>query len=128
MTTNKPQYAISLTAEGLATGYLFKQGIPTPLSLPFVEASEADELGDGGVKVSGYGLAVWQWAFIELTARNILRTFCPDYSAEVYIRTLDQDNTWQDMKVIMLWPAKGETFVVDNSMALAINFKVLEIV
>src|SRR5262245_59764127 len=132
MTHTKPQYAISLTLEALIPdGYLFVQKIAIPLSLPFVEAAEADEKGDGHIVISGYGLAVWQYAFIDQASRDLLRNYCASgtgYSQELYIRTLDQNYEWQNYRAIMTWPARGETFTVDNSIALQIQFKILELI
>jgi hypothetical protein len=123
----RSRYAIATDVNDIPTGYLFLLGISAPQSLPFVEAADAVELGNGHVTVLGVGLAVWQWGFMEVSERDALRAYCPAYSAEVFIRTLDASNVWETYRAIMLWPTKGESYVVDSTVGLTINFKILEL-
>lgn len=128
MTTLKPQYAMATTEEGLVPdGYLFMLKVTTPRSDPYIPASKVYELANGGVRTAGVGLAAWSWAFISLTERNILRALCPGAFAEIYIRTLDENNAWANMRGKMFWPTKGEVYNNDQSINLTIGFKIFEV-
>ena len=53
----------------------------------------------------GFGLPVAYWTFplMTLEERNQLKTFCAGYSAEVYITTKKDDDTYADFSCTMNW-------------------------
>jgi hypothetical protein len=57
--------------------------------------------------ISGHGAAQATWTFDILTAAQvaILRTICPGYSANVFLTTRIDDNSFDTFSGIMIWPA-----------------------
>jgi hypothetical protein len=53
----------------------------------------------------GFGLPVAYWTFplLSLDERNQLKSFCPGYSATVYIRTKKDDDTYANFQCVMNW-------------------------
>lgn len=99
------EFKISTTEEGLTL--LQTLGVSTPRYDYSLFAGEI-VLGDGSARGVGFPVAVWHWAFIQSAERAILRGLCPGKSAQVFIRTLKDDNTWANFEAIMIWPNSEE--------------------
>jgi len=48
-------------------------------------------------------VAYWTFPLLSLDERNQLKSFCPGYSATVYIRTKKDDDTYANFQCIMNW-------------------------
>lgn len=117
------QFAIGTTAGNMR--YLFDLDIIAPLS-NFKPYSQAVELGDGSVKGMGVPVSEWYWAFVSEEERDILKGYCPGLSAEVFIRTLDDNLDWRDFRALMIWPVESEDRQVGASMKFQLTFRIRE--
>lgn len=117
------QYAIGTTANNMQ--YFFDLKITAPLS-NFKPYNQVDELGDGTIKGMGWPIAEWWWAFISETERDLLKTYCPGLSKEVFIRTLDDALDWHDYRAVMVWPTESEDRQVGASMKFQLIFRIRE--
>ena len=104
----------------------------TALSTPVVAGIVSDYLPYqiskvmGDLSKQGYGppSATWTFAIIGVEERNELKTFCPDASAQVYIHTKKNDDTWAQFSCTMNWPdddAKNR-FAGQNRTNLVLTF------
>jgi hypothetical protein len=119
----KNQFMIGADFEGMS--FLFTLSITSPL-YNFKPYSNADDLGDSSVKGSGWPIAEWYWAYLSEDERDALKTFCPNLSKEVYIRTLNDHLEWTNYRVMMIWPVEAEDRQVGSSMKFQLIFRVLE--
>lgn len=118
----KYQYAIGTTAGDMT--YLFALNITAPLA-NFKPYNQVVELGDGSVIGMGWSVAEWYWSFLTEEERDLLRTYCPALSAEVYIRTLDENLDWRNYRALMIWP-EAEDRQVGASMKFQLTFRIRE--
>jgi len=65
-------------------------------------------LGNGTKRGLGAPMAVWGFALLTLEERNQLKEFCDGASAEVYIRTKLNEDTYADFSATMIWPDEEE--------------------
>ena len=116
-------YQIATTLPGLAT--LESLGVTVPRS-EYQPYTEAVSLGDGTVRGAGAPFAKWLWDYLPQDQRDILRTYCTDASAEIYIetRTVDTLDVWDQFSAVMVWPTQEqrENFV---RLEFAIEFRYL---
>ncbi len=81
--------------------------LTTPVTYPFSASAPSVgsvTLGDGTERAIGSPIAQWHWGFLTSAQRDMLKTFCPGKSAEVYIRTFKPDGTYANYSCIMVWP------------------------
>lgn len=78
-------------------------GIPSPY-YEYATSTGSLTLGDGSERAVGAPATSWHWGFLTATQRTALKALCPGRSAEVFIRTKVDDNTWADFQAIMVWP------------------------
>ena len=78
---------------------------------PRVEWIEGEiiELADGSTRILGYPIARWSWSHIRQASRDALRAFCTGASQEVYIQTIDNEETFGLYHAIMRWPKEERT-------------------
>lgn len=64
------------------------------------------DLGSGLARGLGRPTAQWFWGFILPAMKAQLRTYCPDKSARVFIKTLidNATGTYATYEAAMLWP------------------------
>ena len=117
------QFALSTIATPL--NYLVEYGVRAPRQ-HFQKYSEFKECGDGSVIGRGWPFFEWYWSVIEQAERDILKSFCPDSSAEVYARTLDEELDWHTYRCQMVWPLASPDIQNNSSFKLALRFIVLE--
>jgi hypothetical protein len=98
----------------------------TPPAWTYQVYSEEVELGDGSMLGSGWPTAEWHWGFIKKAEKEMLRTFCPGKSAEVYIKTYKPDRTSAVFKAIMVWP-QAEDDYAERTLSFVITFRRLEV-
>jgi hypothetical protein len=80
--------------------------IPVPFHDSYIPHSVEVDGADGLVYGHGWELTGWRWGFLHQDYRDILKNFCPGKSAEVYIRTLDDNGNWDYCKANMIWPTQ----------------------
>lgn len=82
------------------------EALATPLELPkseYYPYARTVNLGDGGRRGVGYPMAAWTFPLLTVEQRDQLKSFCPDASATVYIRTKLNDDTYADFSAVMIW-------------------------
>ncbi|HMW87550.1 MAG TPA: hypothetical protein PKD65_16115 [Nitrospira sp.] len=80
-----------------------------PIHAPYCDpapAVGAITLGDGSERYIGLPIVTWHWGFLTAAQRDVLKTYCPEKSAEIAIRSLQQDGTYADFTCIMIWPQR----------------------
>lgn len=72
----------------------------------------------------GYPVATWRWGFISNAQRDMLRTFCPDVTETVYIRTYTKENSDETnlYEAIMTWPVLEEEVDASRRIDFTIEF------
>lgn len=111
------------------TPYLiqFLESLTTPVVPPkstFSPYSGLAELGSGNFKGIGYPVATWQWQVLQQDQRDELRTFCPDVSSTVYIRTYTKENSDETnlYEAIMTWPVLEEEVDARRRISFVLKF------
>lgn len=80
--------------------------LTTPLELPkssYAPYAHTVNLGSGGKRGVGFPMASWTFALLTVEQRDQLKTFCPDASGAVYIRTKLNDDTYAAFTATMIW-------------------------
>lgn len=86
--------------------------------------SREDVLGDGTVRGSGYPVAEWHFGYLTQTEHDALRAYCSGKSANVYMVTKTNANTYGTFTATMVWP---DNVRFENSKALDVTFKFLKL-
>lgn len=120
-----PTKEFALSDNPTPLNYLVEYKIPYPLQ-HYQRFSEAVIAADGSVVGRGWPVISWYWSFLDREYRDILKTFCPDSSAEVYVRTQDEELDWHTYRCKMNWPVQSPDIQNNFSMKLNIFFLVLE--
>jgi hypothetical protein len=95
-------FEIGLTEEAMTNIEELTTPLETPKSEYFPYARTVN-LGNGGKRGVGFPMATWTFALLEVEQRDQLKEFCPDASAEVFIRTKMNDDTYALFSATMLW-------------------------
>lgn len=99
------QYSIGTAADNLQN-LEDDLGILPPHPAPFTEWAVTYEAGDGMEHGDGFPSAVWNWDYLSAAHVATLRTYCPNRSAHVYIKTIKADmQTYGTYYCVMTWPA-----------------------
>lgn len=101
------------------------ESLTTPLVAPrstFAAYSQDVELASGGARGAGWPLATWAWNFMSQAQRDQLKTFCVGKSAEVYIKTLQDDGAYQVYTGVMVWPS-SEQVQAGRVLDLTVEFR-----
>jgi hypothetical protein len=118
-------YEIGITLESMTPLDELDAPVKEPNSI-FQDYSERLILGDGSARGVGAPVAIWTFELLEdANPRNQLKEFCPGASADVYIRTLRNDDTFGIYQAIMHWPLEEST---DNHWNLKLNIKFTQLV
>lgn len=116
---------------GVASGSMVKlELLATPVSYPkgfYRPYSEEKQLISGLVRGVGYPVATWQWDVLPRAERDMLRTFCPGQSANVYIRTktMDSSDSYANYAAVMVWPTQEEQRDFQRRTVFKIEFRFL---
>lgn len=80
---------------------------PASTFQPFAELRKA---ASGKVLGVGFPSASWSWAYLSRNQRDLLRAYCPNASANVFIRTRLQDNggEYKTYQAYLYWPENEE--------------------
>jgi len=92
------------TTEGGMTNI---EDLTTPLPAPksnYLPYARVVNKGNGGTRGVGSPVAQWIFGVLTLEQYNQLKTFCPDSSADVYIRTKLDSDTYADFQAKLIWP------------------------
>ena len=119
------RYAYALSATGIAGSfvYLFSVPVPAPLNL-YVPALKIQTLADGGARYEGAPVNTWYYASLDAVERAFFRIYCPGLVADdVYIQTLNGENTWVTARTKMLWSPQ-EKFENDCTLGFTLTFKI----
>lgn len=117
------QFALSNIPDPV--NYLVEYGVPAPYQ-HFQKYSEAKPTADGSLIGRGWSWFEWYWNFLSPTNRDIIKSFCTDLSAEVYARTLDEEQVWHTYRCKMTWPVESPDIQNSHSLKISIRFVVLE--
>lgn len=106
--------------------------LATPLPVPRASIPNyAERVTAASGRVYGRGYLTCQWTFSRLTAaqRAQLKSFCAGESANVYISTLADDDTYKTYHAVMRW-AENETRepATRERLELIVTFSQMEIV
>ena len=108
------------------------QSLATPVTYPRSRPqayAETKTLGDLTERGIGAPTTVWHWDVIPQAERDMLRTFCPGASANVYITTLslDNDGLFRTYSAVMVWPSLTEVYDARYRTGFDIQFRRLVI-
>jgi hypothetical protein len=60
--------------------------------------------GNGGTRGIGSPVATWQFGVLTIAQYNQLKSFCPGSSADVYIQTKMDDDSYEAFQGKLIWP------------------------
>jgi hypothetical protein len=83
------------------------ESLSTPLLPPkstFLDFARVYSKGNGGTRGVGSPVATWSFPILSVAQYNQLKSFCSGASADVYIRTKLDDDTYDDFQAKMIWP------------------------
>jgi len=81
--------------------------LTTPLLDPkssYLPYARVNNKGNGGTRGIGSPVADWTFGILSIAEYNQLKTFCPGASADVYINTKLDDDTFETFQGKMIWP------------------------
>lgn len=96
-------FEIGTTLVGMTNIEALTTPLPTPKSSYLPYARTANK-GNGGTRGVGSPVAQWNFALLSVEQYNQLKTFCPGASADVYVRTKLDDDTYEDFQGKIIWP------------------------
>lgn len=83
------------------------ESLTTPLPLPkssYLPYARTPSKGNGGTRGMGSPIAQWQFGVLTIEEYTQLKSFCPGASADIFIRTKLDDDTYADFQGIIIWP------------------------
>ena len=105
------------------------EALTTPVSPPrssFLPYAKIVPLGSAGTLGVGSPVAVWSFGILTVEEYNQLKTFCPDASADIFIRTKIDDDTYAVFSGVMIWPNElQDRFLGGHRRNLSIQFRQL---
>lgn len=104
------------------------EDLGTPVFPPrsiFQEFSQMIELASGGVRGVGWTITTWNWGYLSQAQYQQMNTFCTGKSAEVYIRSRDDTETYNYYSCVMVWPEQIQRQLV-KVLDFSISFQAME--
>lgn len=117
-------FEIGLTEVGLAN----VEGLTPPLLHPRATPplpSMSIPLASAKVRGAGWLTFTWTWDFLEQDEYNLLRTYCPNRSATLFVTSKADDGTYDSYSVEMVWPERPERSQ-NTFLDFSLRFNVLE--
>ena len=96
-------FAIGTTEVGLTNIEQLTTPLPAPTS-SFLPYARTVHLGSSGMFGVGTPVAVWSFSILTIEEYNQLKTFCPAASADIFIQTKIDDDTYAIFSGKMIWP------------------------
>ena len=97
------EFEIGATEGGMTNIEDLTTPLPAPRSNYFPYA-RTHSTGNGGTRGVGSPIATWTFPVFSVDQFNQLKSFCPDASADVYIRTKLDNDAYADFQAKMIWP------------------------
>lgn len=100
-------YAIGTTAPGLTN----LESLTVPVNPPkgyFNPAAVYVDLPNGTQRGLGFPTVIWRFDSLSAAMLAQLRTYCPGYSANVFITTRILDDTFDSFSAVMVWPSQEQ--------------------
>jgi hypothetical protein len=119
------EFMIGTTEAGMVNLDALTVAVTEPRS-EFLDYARIVAMLDGSMRGLGFAAASWVLAITTLEERNQLKVFCPGPSANVFIRTKKNDDTYADFSCVMNWPEKEERWMAGIKQNLIIMFTMLE--
>ena len=113
------EFEIGTTEGGMTNVELLTTPLLAPKSNYFPYARTPSK-GNGGTRGVGSPIATWSFGFLSAAEYNQLKTFCPGASADVFIRTKLDGDTYADFEAKMIWPNEAQ----DRTYSIRKNFTV----
>lgn len=117
-------YEIGATEIGMVT--LESLGLKAPKNEYAIYANSIT-LGDGSERGVGSPMFVWNWGYLTSAQRATLRAYCTGKSANVFIKTIKDDNSYVTYSAIMVWP-NSEERAAGRVLDFSIEFRQAEAV
>ena len=101
-----PEFEIGTTEGGMANleTIIEPEHAPKSTYLPYARVYNK---GSGGTRGVGSPVATWTFGYLSAGEYNVLKAYCPGASADVFIRTKLDDDTYADFQAKMIWPNEG---------------------
>lgn len=97
-----------------------------PFQDSFVVGRLAFEQADALVSAHGWGETAWHWGFISVTDYNALKVYCPDKSAELYVRVRGGSTAYVYCKAVMVWPQEPEPATTNIITNFGVQLRILQ--
>jgi len=115
-------FKIGTTLGGMTN--LESLGTPVPLpQIDYMPFARVVNLGSGGTRGVGSPVVTWTFQLLSLAEYNQLRVFCSGASAEIYIRTLIDNDTYGNFQAKMIIPNDGQNRWFGNRKNFVITFR-----
>ena len=102
------------------------EALATPLPLPqfdYMPFARIVNLGSGGTRGVGSPVATWTFQLLTIAEYTMLRTFCAGASAEVFISTRIDDDTYDVFQAKMIVPNEGQNRWFGNRKNYVVTFR-----
>jgi hypothetical protein len=106
--TTAQSYKLGATSTSGSFKLLSVIGIDNPES-QFNDMSVRVKLANGKTRGLGYPVATWHFGFLSATKWALLKSYCTEESANVFIATMENDGTFVEYSAVMVLP---ETYVI----------------
>lgn len=97
-----------------------------PFQGSFVVGRLAFEQANALVSAHGWGETDWRWGFISVDDYNALKAYCPDKSAELYVRVKGSSSAYVYCKAVMVWPQDPEPPAVNKILDFSVQLRILQ--
>lgn len=81
---------------------------------------------DGLVSAHGWDETAWRWGFITQTDYNALKTYCPNKSAELFVRVRGGTGAFVYCKAVMIWPQEPQPPIVGRILDFGVDLRIIE--
>ena len=100
-------FEIGTTLEGMVNIEALTPALSVPRA-PFRDYAETILASSGRVYGRGFPSCRWLFSRLNSSQRDELKEFCSGASANVYIKTLANDDTYHIYSAVMVWPQDEE--------------------